>query len=302
MSPSDESFRVGVFAVLGRPNVGKSSLVNALVGFKVSIVAPKPQTTRHRILGVLTRDRWQFVFVDTPGLHAAQGRAINRYLNRTARGALVEADAVLLVVEGTRWVAEDAQALEAATATGLPVVLAMNKIDKLKDRKSLLPQLHKLAEKHAFAALVPVSATTRDGLDRLEAALAELLVERDPLFEPDDVTDRSERFLVAELVREQLVRQLHEELPYSTAVEVTEFETDGKTGLLHIAATIWVERDGQKGIVIGARGEQLKRIGTAARKELEKLFEAKVYLELRVNVREGWADDEAALRRFGYGD
>jgi GTP-binding protein Era len=300
MSTDDSPFRVGVFAVLGRPNVGKSSLVNALVGFKVSIVAPKPQTTRHRILGVLTRDRWQFVFVDTPGLHAAQGRAINRYLNRTARGALVEADAVLLVVDGARWTAEDTQALEAASATGLPIVLAMNKIDRIKDRKTLLPQLHKLAAKHPFAALVPVSATARDGLDRLETALAELLVEREPMFEPDDVTDRSERFLVAELVREQLVRQLHEELPYSTAVEVVQFEREN--GLLRVGATIWVEREGQKGIVIGARGAQLKRIGTAARKELESLFGTKVHLDLRVNVREGWADDEAALRRFGYGD
>jgi|APFre7841882724_1041349.scaffolds.fasta_scaffold53523_2 GTP-binding protein Era len=293
-------FRSGLVAVVGRPNVGKSTLVNALVGFKVSIVAPKPQTTRHRILGVHTVPGGQLVFVDTPGLHAPTGRAINRYLNRTARGALGDANVIALVVEAARWTSEDEGALSACTATGLPLVLVLNKVDRVKDRSSLLPRLAELARRHPFAALVPVSALKRDGLEQLERKLLELLPEGEAAFEADAVTDRSERFLAAELIREQVVRQLHDELPFSTTVAIDSYKVE--RGLLRIMGTIWVEREGQKGIVVGAGGAQIKAIGTKARLALAKQVGRRVHLDLVVKVREHWSDDEAALRRFGYVD
>jgi GTP-binding protein Era len=293
-------FRCGTVAVVGRPNVGKSTLVNALVGFKVSIVAPKPQTTRHRITGVLTRDDGQIVFVDTPGLHDAGGQAINRQLNRAARGALGEADVIALVVEAHRWSPEDDAALGAAVQAGRPVVLVLNKVDRIADKGVLLPKIAELARRHPFAALVPLSAGKRDNLEALVRALLDLLPEAAPIFAPDEVTDRSERFIVAELVREQLVRQLHAELPYATTVEIEAFKRENK--VLKIAATVWVERAGQKGIVLGAGGAQIKRIGMAARREIERQFGGRVHLELHVKVREGWSDDEAALRQFGYAD
>ncbi|MCE3001431.1 MAG: GTPase Era [Xanthomonadaceae bacterium] len=293
-------FRSGTVAVVGRPNVGKSTLVNALVGFKVSIVAPKPQTTRHRITGVLTRDDGQIVFVDTPGLHDAGGHAINRQLNRAARGALGEADVIALVVEAHRWSTEDDAALAAAVQGGRPVVLVLNKVDRIADKGVLLPKIAELARRHAFAALVPLSAGKRDNLEALVRALLDLLPEGPPIFGPDEVTDRSERFIVAELVREQLVRQLHAELPYATTVEIEAFKRENK--VLKIAAIVWVEREGQKGIVLGAGGAQIKRIGIFARREIERQFGGRVHLELHVKVREGWSDDEAALRQFGYAD
>jgi GTP-binding protein Era len=292
--------RCGVVAVVGRPNVGKSTLVNALVGFKVSIVAPKPQTTRHRITGVLNREGLQIVFVDTPGLHDAQGQAINRQLNRAAHGALAEAHVVALLVDAGRWTTEDEAALQAAIRTGQPVVLVLNKVDRIADKGSLLPRIAELSRRHAFAAVVPLSASKRDNLDALVRALADLLPEGEPMFGPDDVTDRSERFLVAELVREQLVRQLHAELPYATTVSIEAFKRERK--VLKVAATVWVEREGQKGIVVGAGGESAKRIGSAARREIERQFGERVHLELHVKVRDHWSDDEAALRQFGYAD
>jgi GTP-binding protein Era len=293
-------FRCGKVAVVGRPNVGKSTLVNALVGFKVSIVAPKPQTTRHRIIGVLNREDGQLVFVDTPGLHDASGHAINRQLNRAARGALGEADVIALVVDAQRWTDEDESALSAAVQTSLPVVLVLNKVDRIADKSSLLPKIAELSRRHAFAAVVPISAGKRDNLEALVRALLALLPVAPAMFGPDELTDRSERFLVAELVREQLVRQLHAELPYSTTVEIESFRRERK--LLRIAAVIWVERDGQKGIVLGAGGAQIKRIGTFARREIERQFGERCHLALHVKVREGWSDDEAALRQFGYAD
>jgi GTP-binding protein Era len=293
-------FRCGLVAVVGRPNVGKSTLVNALVGFKVSIVASKPQTTRHRITGVLNRDDGQIVFVDTPGLHDAGGFAINRQLNRAARSALSEAEVIALVVEAYRWNAEDEAALQAAIQTGRPVVLVLNKVDKIPDKGELLPRIAELARRHAFAAVVPVSAEKRDNLDALVRTLLGLLPENPAIFAPDEITDRSERFIVAELVREQLVRQLHAELPYSTTVGIEAFKRENK--VLKIAATIWVERDGQKAIVLGAGGAQIKRIGMFARREISRQFDERVHLELHVKVREGWSDDEAALRQFGYGE
>jgi len=291
-------FRAGAIAVLGRPNVGKSTLVNALIGAKVSIVAPKPQTTRHRILGIRTTDKAQLVLVDTPGLHAPTGAAINRYLNRTARNSLDEVQAVALVVDVLRWTPEDDGALEVAVRSGLPIVLVINKIDKVPDRTKLLPLLGELSGRHAFAALVPVSAQKGQGIDGLFDTLVGLLPPGEPAFDEDMYTDRSERFIVAELVREQVARQLRDELPFATTIEIETWANEG--GMLKIGAVIWVERDGQKAIVIGAGGQQIKRIGTYARKEIEKQFETKVFLELWVKVREKWSDDEAALRRFGY--
>ena len=291
-------FRSGTIAVLGRPNVGKSTLVNALVGFKVSIVAPKPQTTRHRILGIATRDDAQFVFVDTPGLHAGGGRAINRYLNRAARGAVLDADAVLLVVEAGRWTDEDESALRVARESGLPVVAALNKIDRVRQRDALLPELAELAQRHAFAALVPISAEKRTNLDGLEVELRRLLPERAPAYEPDATTDRSERFLATELIREQVVLQLREELPHSATVEIESYEHAGDE--VRIEASIFVEREGQKAIVVGSGGAQIKKIGIAARRELERMTGATVHLMLHARVRDKWSDDEQSLRKFGY--
>lgn len=292
--------RSGNVAVVGRPNVGKSTLVNALVGFKVSIISSKPQTTRHRILGVATREDAQFAFVDTPGLHRADGRAINRYMNRAARGAFADADVVVLVTEAQRWTDEDQAALDAAREADAPIVLVLNKIDRIDRAEKLLPILEERGRLFDFAAIVPISAEKARGLEALERTLAPLLPEREASFDADDVTDRSERFLAGELVREQVVRQLRDELPHATTVDVERFERDGE--LLRIAATIMVERDGQKAIVVGAGGEQIKRIGISARRELERLFETKVHLQLWVRVRAGWSDDERALRQFGYGD
>jgi GTP-binding protein Era len=294
------SFRSGHVAVVGRPNVGKSTLVNALVGHKVSIVAPKPQTTRHRILGIATGEDRQIVLIDTPGLHSAEGRAMSRQLNRTARGALGEGDVVLLVAEAARWNDEDEAVLAAAIDSGRPVVLALNKVDLVTDKGTLLPKIAELVRRHPFAAVVPVSARQRKGLDRLADELAGLLPEAGPLYDLDDLTDRSERFLVGELIREQVMRQLHAELPYAAAVVVDTFEAG--PSLTRISASILVERDGQKGIVIGAGGARLKSIGTAARLSIERLLGTRVFLELAVRVRESWSDDEVALRQLGYGE
>jgi len=295
-----EGFRAGTVAVLGRPNVGKSTLVNALVGQKVSITAPKPQTTRHRILGIASRDDVQIALVDTPGLHAPTGKAINRYLNRTARGALEESDAVLLVVEAGRWKDEDEQAWIAARDSGRPVVLVLNKIDKLPQRDALLPLLAQLGKDRAFAAMVPVSALKRDGADALIAALRPLLPVGEPAFPEDAVTDRSSRFLAAELIREQVVRQLHQELPFACTVQIDDWKEE--RGALWLTASIYVERDAQKAIVIGAGGARIKAIGTAARKSLVHELGGKVHLSLWCKVREDWSDDQAALARFGYGE
>ena len=292
--------RSGNVAVVGRPNVGKSTLVNALVGFRVSITASKPQTTRHRILGVATRENAQFVFIDTPGMHKAEGRAINRYLNRAAKNSLSEADVVVLVTEANRWIEEDQHALELAKEHGRPIVLVMNKIDRIDRAEKLLPLLEQRGKLHDFAAIVPISAEKGRGLDALERAIEPLLPEQEPQFEADDVTDRSERFLAGELVREQVVRQLRDELPHATTVEVESFERDGD--LLRIHAVIFVERDGQKAIVVGQGGEQVKRIGISARRALEAMFDTKVHLQLWVRVRAGWSDDERALRQLGYGE
>ena len=295
------AFRAGAVAVLGRPNVGKSTLVNALVGQKVSITASRPQTTRHRILGIVSRPGFQLVLIDTPGLHdAGRKHAINRVLNRTAQAAPGEADAILLVVEAPRWQAEDRAALAVARAAGRPLVLAVNKIDEVKPRNRLLPYLARLAGEHEFAALLPVSAQSGDGVEALLEVLRGMLPAGEPIFPDDQPTDRSERFLASELIREQVVRQLHHELPYSAAVVLEGWEE--ADGAVRLEASIYVEREAQKAIVVGAGGAKIKAIGTAARRSLAAALGRPVHLNLWCKVRENWSDDEAALQRFGYGD
>ena len=302
MTPADApgGFRTGTVAVLGRPNVGKSTLVNALVGTKVSIVSPRPQTTRHRLLGIATFPGGQLQLVDTPGIHGAQKRAMNRMMNRAARGAVEGVDAALLVVEAGRWTDDDSLAYRALAESGVPCVLAINKVDLIADKGRLLPFIAEVSEGREFAAVHPVSAGKRKGLEALVRTLLALVPEGEAEYGEDEITDRSERFLAGELVREQLMLRLGDELPYSTTVEIERFEEDGE--LLRIAAVVWVEREGQKPIVIGKGGERLKAIGAGARTGMERLFGRKVFLETWCRVREGWSDDEAALRRFGYSD
>ena len=290
--------RCGSVAVIGRPNVGKSTLTNALVGAKVSIVSNRPQTTRHRLLGIATFPEGQLVLVDTPGLHRVQKRAMNRVMNRAARGALEGVDVGLLVIEAGRWDEEDSLACKVLEDAGIPVVLVVNKIDRIKDKGSLLPFIAQISEGRTFASVHPISAQKHKGLEALVKDLMGLLPEAPPMFGEDEITDRSQRFLAGELVREQLMRQLGEELPYATTVEIERFAEDGN--LLRIGAVIWVEREGQKAIVIGKGGTRLKEIGAKARLQMERLFGAKVFLETWVRVREGWSDDESALKAFGY--
>lgn len=292
------SHRAGHVAVIGRPNVGKSTLTNALVGAKVSITSNRPQTTRHRLLGIATFPDGQLLLVDTPGIHREQKRAMNRMMNRAARGAIEGVDAAMLVVRAGQWDDEDGLAFDALHSAGVPVVLVVNQVDRLKDKSALLPYLAKVSEGRDFAAVHPVSALKRKGLEALVRDVLALVPEQPALYAEDEITDKSQRFLAGELVREQLMRQLGEEVPYATTVEIERFVVDG--ALLRIGAVIWVERDGQKAIVIGKGGERLKEIGAQARRQMEHLFGAKVFLETWVRVREGWSDDEAALRAFGY--
>nr|WP_295374883.1 GTPase Era [Pseudoxanthomonas sp.] len=297
----------GSVAVIGRPNVGKSTLTNALVGAKVSIVSSRPQTTRHRLLGIATFPGGQIVLVDTPGLHKQQGKfsasAMSRVMNRAARGALEGVDAGLLVIEAGRWEDEDTLAYNVLSDAGIPVVLVINKVDRLREKSALLPFLAQVSEGRTFAAVHPISALKRNGLDALVKDVLALLPEAPPMFGEDEITDRSERFLAGELIREQLMRQLGAELPYATTVEIERFteEVSPKQGeLLRIGAVVWVERESQKAIVIGKGGARLKEIGSKARMQMEHLFGRKVFLETWVRVREGWSDDETALKAFGY--
>jgi len=294
----NKEFRCGFVAIVGRPNVGKSTLLNRILGQKISITAHRPQTTRHRILGVKTTDTAQMIYVDTPGMHLGGKRAINRYMNREATSSISDVDVVAFVVDRTRWNEEDQNVLEK--------LVVVNKIDEIKNREELLPYLQVLAEKRDFAAVIPLSARSGESVDRLEALLQEMVPTSGPFFPEDQVTDRSERFMAAELVREKLVRTLAQELPYSSTVEIEKFSleetTPGKPPVRHIHAIIWVERPGQKGIIIGKQGQQLKRIGEQARKDMERAFDGKVFLQLWVKVRQGWSDDERALRSLGYQD
>jgi GTP-binding protein Era len=290
--------RSGMIAVVGRPNVGKSSLVNALVGRKVSIVAPKPQTTRHRIQGVLHAEQGQIVFIDTPGLHRKATRALNRFMNEAAIAALSDVDVVLFVIESGRWTDEDDAVLERLRGIETPIGLIVNKVDKVADKAALLPEIEALSKRREFAFIVPLSATRRENLEPLMAELFKRIPDGPPLYPEGQVAGHDLGFTVAETVREKLMRALAQEVPYSLTVETESLEREG--ALLRASAVIWVEREGQKKIVIGEDGSMLKRIGTAARRELEFLTGGKVFLKLWVRVRENWSDDPAALKRFGY--
>ncbi len=289
--------RCGLVAIVGRPNVGKSTLLNALVGQKISITSNKAQTTRHRITGIRTLGVTQFVFVDTPGFQMKHAAALNRTLNRTVLSSLGDVDVVLFVCEAGRFGLPDAKVL-ALLPEGKPALLVANKLDALARRHDALPWLRQMQERHRFAEYVPMSATRDADVQRLLGIVEPYLPEQPWLYEEDALTDRSERFLAGELIREKLFRLTGDELPYSCTVVIDKFEEEGT--LRRIAASIVVERDAHKGMVIGDGGERLKRIGSEARQELERLWDAKVFLELWVKVRSGWADDEAHLRSYGY--
>lgn len=294
---SDDVFRTGLVAIIGRPNVGKSTLLNRLVGQKISIVSRKAQTTRHRITGVLTEGKRQFVFVDTPGFQTHHRNALNATMNRTVNQVLQEVDAVMFMIEAGRFGPDDRKVLSLLPPEAR-VVLVINKVDLEEDKSRLLPFIAKMAAEFPFAEIVPVSAERGHNVDQLLVAVGKYLPEGEPLFGEDDVTDRSERFLAAEFLREKLFRLLGEELPYGMTVEIEKFEVEGS--LRRIFAAIIVDKAGHKGIVIGRGGERLKRISSEARVELEALFGSKVYLETWVKVKSGWADDERALKSLGY--
>ena len=295
---SEPSFRCGTAALVGRPNVGKSTLLNAMLDWHLSIVGPKPQTTRHKILGILTQPDGQILFIDTPGLHHGGGRAMNRQLNRGARDAIAQADVAVHLIEAGRWTSEDQLVWEALATAAQPRLLVLNKIDARKAKDTLLPFIAEISAKRKYDGVYLVSAKRRDGLAELERGIIGQLPYGPPVHGEDELTDRSERFLASELVREQLMLRLAQELPYAVTVTIDEFR-DSETRV-EIEATIWVEREGQKAIVIGAGGAQLKAIGSVARRAMEKLFDRRVHLKLWVKVRENWSDDEAALQRFGY--
>lgn len=297
MTQDASVFRTGFIAIVGRPNVGKSTLMNRLIGVKVSIVSNKAQTTRHRVSGIYTDDSAQFVFVDTPGFQTKHLNALNRTMNRTVTQSLAEVDLVFFVVEADRFGEADEQVLELLPKDG-KVILVINKVDALADKNALLPLIEKLSARFAFAEIVPLSAEKGHNVDRLLDVARAYLPEGEPMFSPDDITDRSERFLAAEFVREKLFRLLGDELPYGMTVEIEKYETEGN--LRRIFAAIIVDKPGHKGIVIGKKGERLKRISTEARKAMEDLFESRVYLEVWVKVKSGWADDERALKSLGY--
>ena len=296
-SAAGSAKRCGLVAIVGRPNVGKSTLLNALVGQKISITSDKAQTTRHRITGVRTVGESQFVFVDTPGFQTRHGAALNRTLNRTVTSTLSDVDVVLFVVEAKRFGKED-EAVLALLPPGKPVLLIANKLDTIARRAELAPWLQAMQAKHPFAEFVPLSATRPADVARLLAIVARYLPAQEWLHGEDALTDRSDRFLAAEIVREKLFRLTGDELPYTSTVVIDKYEEEGK--LRRIAASIVVEREPHKAMIIGSGGERLKRIGTEARHELEHLLDAKVFLELWVKVRGGWADDEAHLRSYGY--
>lgn len=293
-----DTHRAGFVAVVGRPNVGKSTLVNALLGSKVSIVTPKPQTTRHRILGVLSRPGFQAIFVDTPGLHRNSAKAMNRLMNRTAAAALADADLVFFVSEAGRFRAEDEDVLKRIRANGRPAIAILNKIDLTNPRERLLEYIAEMAARHDFAEVVPLSAARRDNLERLIEVIPDYLPASPPLFPPDMITDRGEAFRIAEIVREKLILNLRDELPYGLTVQIEKASRDGDR--LEVHALIWVERESQKGIVVGKGGSMLKTIGRSARLALGRELGLPVHLSLWVKVKDNWADNEKDLQSLGY--
>ena len=308
--PSD--FRSGFVAIVGRPNVGKSTLMNHLLGQKLSITSRKPQTTRHKIIGIDSREHMQAVYVDTPGMHKKEVRAINKMMNKAAHSALRDVNLVLFVIDGQKWTQNDDLVLEKLVNASMPVILVINKVDTLEDKRAILPLIEQRTKLMQFAEIVPVSALRGSNLDHLRDTIGQYLPFSPPLYAMDQVTDRSERFLASEVIREKIMRQLGEELPYDLTVQIESFKTEEptvnpKTGKLkeactYIDATIFVERQGQKAIVIGDKGKKLKQIGMDARTDMEKMFEQKIMLTLWVKVKGGWSDDERALKSLGYSD
>jgi GTP-binding protein Era len=296
-SEIEPEFRSGFAALVGRPNVGKSTLLNALVGQKLSIVTPRPQTTRHRIVGISHLPAAQIAFVDTPGLHQHGNRALNRAMNRTAATSLNDADLVVLVLDGTKWTPEDDLALERVIASGLPAIAAVNKIDQVRPRDRLLPYIAELSKRHTFVAIVPISALKSDNVADLRKTIAAHLPVAPAMFAEGELTDRSLEFRIGEMIREKLTLELNQEVPYGVAVEVERMvEQDGQ---LTVDAAIWVDREGQKPIVIGAKGERLKRVGRSARISLNDTLQRRLHLNLWVKVRENWADNARALKQLG---
>ncbi|EKT55758.1 GTPase Era [Providencia sneebia] len=298
---SEKHPHCGFVAIVGRPNVGKSTLLNQLLGQKVSITSRKPQTTRHRIMGIHTEDEYQIIYVDTPGLHIEEKRAINRLMNKAASSSIGDVELVIFVVEGTNWTEDDEMVLNKLRTLRCPVILAINKIDNVTDKTVLLPHIGFISQKMNFLDVVPISAEKGKGVDTIAKIVKEHIPEADHHFPEDYITDRSQRFMASEIIREKLMRFLGDELPYSVTVEIEQFKVT-ENGMFHIHGLILVEREGQKKMVIGNKGSKLKTIGTEARIDMERLFDAKVHLELWVKVKAGWADDERALRSLGYVD
>jgi GTP-binding protein Era len=291
------NFRCGYVAIVGRPNVGKSTLMNALIGAKVSITSRKAQTTRHRITGIQTTDEAQFIFIDTPGFQTRHANALNKTLNKTVTNTLSSSDVILYLIEAGTFGPADQQVID-LLPKGVPCILVINKSDRVKDKAVLLPFAQQIAAKFNFSAVVPVSATLRFQLDNLLGEIKRFLPENPPIFGEDDLTDRSERFMAAEIVREKVFRFVGDELPYTSTVVIEKFEQEGK--LRRIFAAILVGRDTHKSMLIGKKGERLKEISTQSRLDMEKLFDGPVYLEIWVKVKSGWADNEAGLRAYGY--
>ena len=290
--------RSGYVAIIGRPNVGKSTLLNYILGQKLSITSRKPQTTRHKIVGIKTENDVQVVYVDTPGMHENHDKALNRYMNKAALTAVKDVDAIVFMIDRTKWTSEDELVLKSLQYVKCPVILAVNKVDFLADKETLLPTLQKLDEKYKFAHIVPMSAKTGHNVDRLETIIASFIKQGAHFYPEDQITDRSSRFLAAELVREKIMRQLGDELPYSMTVEIEEFRYEDS--LLVISAAILIDRQSQKHIIIGDKGGRIKQIGRDARLDMEEMFECKVMLNTWVKVKSGWADSERALKSLGY--
>jgi GTP-binding protein Era len=300
MSDSEKLFQSGYVAIVGRPNVGKSTLMNHLLGQKLSITSRKPQTTRHSILGIKTTNNYQVIFVDTPGIHLNANKAMNRYLNRAATSSIDSVEIVLFVIDAREWTDEDENVLKRLQDETVPVVLVINKIDLIRDKEDLLPLLQRHSARMDFHDVIPLSALKSVNLDQLESLIVKQLPESEMIYPEDYITDRSERFLASEIVREKLTRMLGKELPYSIAVEIEQFKDEG--GMLRIGALIWVERESQKRIVIGKGGSRLKDVGHDARIDMQKLFDRKVFLQLWVKIKEGWSDSERILNSLGYKD
>lgn len=290
----------GYVAVVGRPNVGKSTLINHILGQKLNITSRKPQTTRHTLLGIKTEGDCQTIYVDTPGMHKSQQKALNRLMNRSAESVLGDVDVIVCVVDKFKWTDEDEYVLQKLQHVQCPVILAINKVDEVEDKEKLLPYIATMAEKFAFADIIPLSALSGTSVDRLEQSIRAKLPEEPFFYDEDQLTDKSERFLVAEIIREKIMRQLGDEIPYATTVEIEQFREEDR--IIHIHAAVLVERDGQKAIVIGKGGERLKLIGSEARKDIENLLDKKVMLKIWVKVKSGWSDDDRALRSLGYHD